>query len=371
VIAVASNSKALWYLTRGTGMVSLVLLTASVALGVVEVARFATRTWPRFVVAALHRNIALLATAFLCIHIITAVADSFAPIRIVDVFVPFIGTYRPFWLGLGAVSFDLLLAIVVTSLLRERLGYKTWRVVHWTAYACWPIALLHGLGTGSDTSHHWAALVNLSCLVAVVVAVWVRVGWTPTASAGRRVLSVLASATISVGVVAWMVLEPMRPGWARKAGTPSTLLASSNSTHSVPATSGTIASQLARIPIPFSSTLSGTIIQTSPGAGRATVTIAAALSSTPGVHLKITIEGTPLADGGVSMDHGTVRLGLVDAPNLFHGSVTSLNGTDVTASLRAANGTTVALSAHFNVDGTTGRISGTVSGQPGGSGNGH
>ena len=161
VLAAATNSKAIWYLTRGTGMVSLVLLTASVALGIAEVVRFATPRWPRFVVAALHRNISLLATAFLAVHIITAVADSFAPIRIVDVFVPFVGTYRPLWLGLGAVGLDLLLALVISSLLRERIGYKAWRAVHWAAYACWPVALLHGLGTGSDTRVRWAVFINV------------------------------------------------------------------------------------------------------------------------------------------------------------------------------------------------------------------
>jgi hypothetical protein len=346
-------------------MVSLVLLTASVAFGVAEVARFATPRWPRFVVAALHRNISLLATVFISIHVVTAVADSFAPIRIVDVFVPFVGTYRPFWLGLGAVSFDLLIALIVTSLLRERIGYTAWRAVHWAAYACWPIALLHGLGTGSDTRERWAVFVNLGCLAAVVVAIWLRVGWTRTASAGRRTLAVLGSATIAVGVVAWMVSEPMRPGWARKAGTPSALLAASSSTQTVPATSGAVKSELARIPIPFSATLSGTIRQTSPAAGQATVTIAAQLSSMPDVRLRVVIDGTPLANGGVSMDHGTVRLGLAGAPNLYRGQVASLNGTDISASLRAANGTTVALTANFSVDGTTNHVGGTVTGQPG------
>ena len=50
------------------------------------------------------------------------------------------------WLSLGAVAFDLLLAIALTSLVRDRLSYRTWRAVHWLAYACWPVALWHGLG---------------------------------------------------------------------------------------------------------------------------------------------------------------------------------------------------------------------------------
>ena len=319
MLAAATNSKAMWYLTRGTGMVSLVLLTASVALGIAEVVRFATPRWPRFVVAALHRNISLLATAFLAVHIITAVADSFAPIRIVDVFVPFVGTYRPLWLGLGAVGLDLLLALVISSLLRERIGYKAWRAVHWAAYACWPVALLHGLGTGSDTRVRWAVFINLACLAAVVAAIWVRVGWTRTASSGRRVLAALGTTTIAVGVVAWMLAEPMRPGWARKAGTPSALLASSSAA-TLPAPSGAAASALARIPIPFTSAVRGTIRQTSPAPGRAAVVITARLSSLPGVRLRVVIEGTPLADGGVSMDHGTVRLGVTGTPDVFHGS---------------------------------------------------
>jgi len=211
VLAAASSSKALWYATRGTGMVSLVLLTASVGLGISELVRFASPRWPRFVVAGLHRNVSLLATAFLAVHIATAVADSFASISLVDVLIPFVGVYRPIWLGLGTVAFDLILALVVTSLLRERLGFRAWRAVHWAAYAAWPFALVHGLGTGSDTRLRWAVAVT-------------RVGWTRTASSARRVTAALGSMTIAVGVVAWMLVEPMRPGWARKAGTPSALL---------------------------------------------------------------------------------------------------------------------------------------------------
>jgi len=369
VLAAATNSKALWYLTRGTGMVSLVLLTASVGLGIAEVVRLATPRWPRFVVAGLHRNVSLLATAFLAVHIITAVADSFAPIRIVDVFVPFVGTYRPLWLGLGAVGLDLLVALVVTSLLRERLGYKLWRTVHWAAYACWPVALLHGLGTGSDTRARWAVFINLGCLAAVVVAIWVRVGWMRTVSSGRRVLAVLSSATIALGVVSWMVLEPMRPGWARKAGTPSALLASSSSARTARASSSAVASGRARIPIPFSSAVRGSIRQLSSGTGTETVTIAARLSSMPGVHLRVVIEGTPLASGGVSMDRGSVVLAVAGVTDLS-GSIVSLSGADVVATVRTATGATATLTMSFSIDSTSNRVSGTVSAELGSSPNG-
>ena len=368
-VLAATNAKAMWYLTRSTGMVSLVLLTASVVMGIVEVARFATPRWPRFVVAALHRNVSLLATAFLGVHILTAVLDTFAPIRIVDLFVPFVGSYRPFWLGLGALALDLLLALVITSLLRERIGYRAWRVVHWAAYACWPIALMHGLGTGSDTRAHWAVLVNVSCLALVLTAVFVRVGSTRAASSGRRVLAVLGSTTIAIAVVAWMLTEPMQPGWARKAGTPSALLASANP---APARAGSSAgAKTAQIPIPFSSALHGSMHQTSPTAARSKVTIAATLTAIPGARLRVVIDGTPLADGGVSMDRGAVRLGTAAAPAMYRGDVVSLDGTAVVAALRAADGTRIRLDMNFNVDGASTNVSGTVTGRAGGPGDGN
>ena len=77
----ASGPSPYWYLTRSTGAVALLLLTAAVVLGVVEVRRWSTPRWPRFVVDALHRNVALLAMVFLCLHILTSVLDSFDRFR--------------------------------------------------------------------------------------------------------------------------------------------------------------------------------------------------------------------------------------------------------------------------------------------------
>ena len=154
VLAVSSPSP-LWFITRGTGAISLVLLTLTVALGIANVRRTRIGETPRFVLDSVHRSASLLAVSFVAVHILTTLLDGFAPITLLDVVVPFGSTYRPLWLGLGAVAFDLLIAIVITSLLRRRLGYRAWRTTHWLAYASWPVALVHGLGTGSDTRTHW------------------------------------------------------------------------------------------------------------------------------------------------------------------------------------------------------------------------
>ena len=108
----------------------------------------------------LHKNVSLLALVVLAIHILTVVVDSYAPVHLIDAFVPFISGDRPIWLGLGALAFDLMIAVIVTSLLRDRIGLRTWRAVHWTAYASWPLAIVHGIGTGSDTKLGWVLVLN-------------------------------------------------------------------------------------------------------------------------------------------------------------------------------------------------------------------
>lgn len=169
-----TNNIALWYAARGTGMVALMLLTATVVLGVMGPLRTSTRSLPRFAVALLHRNIALLTLVFLVVHIGSSVVDRYAGIGWMDALVPFGSVYRPFWLGLGAAAFDLLIALIVTSLLRPWINQRLWRAVHWLAYACWPVAMVHALGTGTDAWHGWTLLVTLGCLGAVAVATVIR-----------------------------------------------------------------------------------------------------------------------------------------------------------------------------------------------------
>jgi predicted ferric reductase len=220
----ATGPSLYWYLTRSTGAVALLLLSAAVVLGVVDVRRWRTPRWPRFVVDALHRNVALLAMVFLCLHILTSVLDSFAPISLIDTVVPFGGSYRPFWLGLGAVAFDLLIAVTLTSLLRQRMGYASWRTIHWLTYASWPIALLHDFGTGSDVNDTWLLALSVLCLLAVLAAVIVRVadGWPE--HLGRRAAALGGAGVFSLFLLLWMPNGPLGSEWARRSGTPSSLL---------------------------------------------------------------------------------------------------------------------------------------------------
>lgn len=216
----------LWYASRGLGLVLLLALTASVVLGVLTSERWRTGEGPRFLAAGLHRSLSLLALPLLGLHGLTVLLDPFARLGLADITIPFATAYRPLWLGLGVLSGELLVAVVATSLVRPRIGFGAWRFVHWAAYAAWPLALLHGLGTGSDTKAGWALLLYGGSLLAVLVAVLVRLlGGSGRQRPWRVWMAVLASAG-AVAAVAWTVAGPLQPGWARQAGTPPDLLGS-------------------------------------------------------------------------------------------------------------------------------------------------
>ena len=209
---------ALWYLTRGSGAVTLLLLTASLVLGIVHVQRGRAGGAPRLLVESAHRTISLLVLVVLALHVVTAVLDPFAPIRLLDAFLPFTSAYRPLWLGLGAVALDLLLALTVTSVLRARLGHRAWRAVHWAAYACWPVAVVHGLGTGSDARTTWLLALALGCVAAVVVALALRLAASGPGRSLQRggAAAVIAAAAAALAALAAPGTAGRRLGAARR-----------------------------------------------------------------------------------------------------------------------------------------------------------
>jgi predicted ferric reductase len=162
----------LWFVSRAFGLVSLLLLTGTVALGCAHASRASSDGWQRFTLHAVHRNLSLLALAFLAVHIGSAIIDGYVPLQWLDAVVPFASDYHPFWVGMGAVAFDLMIAVLVTSLLRGRLSQRLWRAVHVSSYALWPVAVIHGLGIGgSDSKLTWVIALNGVCAAAVAASV--------------------------------------------------------------------------------------------------------------------------------------------------------------------------------------------------------
>ena len=163
----------IWYIARGAGVMALLMLTVSVTLGIATRQGKPLAGLPRFAVATVHRNASLIGLGLVLVHMLTLLFDSYANLNPIDLLVPFVGSYRTFWLGLGTLAFDLLIVVMITSLNRARLGLRTWRALHWLSYALWPIALAHGLGTGTDNTQLWMGVLAIGCATAVgATATW-------------------------------------------------------------------------------------------------------------------------------------------------------------------------------------------------------
>lgn len=161
----------LWAIGRATGIIALLLFTASMLLGIVTRSGRPLPGLPRFSVALVHRNVSLFSMVFLALHVGTLMFDSYAKLALIDVVLPFFGDFRPLWQGLGTIALDVAVALAVTGVLRHRIGPRVFRAVHWASYAMWPLALAHSLGNGTDALSGWFLAIAAACVVAVGAAI--------------------------------------------------------------------------------------------------------------------------------------------------------------------------------------------------------
>ena len=173
---------AFWYLGRGTGIIALVMFTLTMVLGITTRSGRRAAGLDRFGVADLHKTAALTGTGLVAAHVVSLLFDPYAQLRLIDVVLPFGGAYRPMWLGLGTAAVDVMVVLVASSLLRHRIGPRAFRALHWAAYGMWPLALVHGLGTGTDAGTSWFRWIAVGCVVAVGAALT----WRLTPGYGER-----------------------------------------------------------------------------------------------------------------------------------------------------------------------------------------
>ena len=356
--AATLGPSAYWYLTRGTGAVALVLLTVSVVIGIAGSLRVTVYHWPRFAIDAVHRDVSLLAIALLVVHIVTSVLDGFAPIALTAAVIPFISSYRPFWLGLGAVAFDLLLAIAITSLVRRRLGYRRWRAIHWFAYASWPIAVLHGLGTGTDTKVWWMLALTAACGAAVVIAVCARIAFAEPSRPVWRAPAFALSIVAPVALLVFTVLGPLSQGWARRAGTPANLLAPAHPRHAPVLTAAAKAK-----PKPFSAALAGSLRQAQLPFG-SIVDLRMRLSGGATGRLRVRLGGAPIPGGGLTLRGSQVDLIADGIPSVLQGRVSSLAGDRLVAHVRGSSGAALNLDLHLRLNTRTDSVTGHLTAAP-------
>jgi methionine sulfoxide reductase heme-binding subunit len=368
VLAATHGPTALWYVTRGAGIVALILLTAVMVLGVATSLGWTSERWPRFFSQSLHRDLSLFCLVLIVVHVVTTVMDGFAPIGFLDAVIPFRSPYRPLWLGFGALAFDLFVVLAITSALRRRIGYRLWKVIHWLAYACWPVAVFHGLGTGTDSRLGLVLFIDALCVASVVGALGYRLaaGWP--VYAGRRVLSGSAASAFCLALALFVVFGPLRPNWSKRAGTPTGLLAGASAASAAPSASqgGQPPSQptsgnggSASLPTtPFQANFAGSFTTSPPDAsGLVTVDIRGQLNGGANLPFEIVLRGTQEGDG-VRLTSSQVTVG----PGT--GQIVALDG-DRVVSVVHSGGSSLTLTMQLGLDQSTGRVQGMAQGTPG------
>jgi len=172
-----------WYAARAGGMLAYLLLTASVAVGLLMSGRARLQRWPRFALEDVHRFLGILAGTFIAVHGAALLLDHVVPFSLGQLLVPGTGSYRPLWVALGIVAAELLAALAVTNHYRKRLPHGLWRRLHMLNFAVWALALVHGLTTGTDASTTWALVLYAGSAWLVLALLFHRI---PVQSSERR-----------------------------------------------------------------------------------------------------------------------------------------------------------------------------------------
>jgi predicted ferric reductase len=150
---VGQDIKAYWYISRASAIVAYGLLWLSMMLGLSMTNKLA-RSWPGSLAAYdLHQFISLLGLSFVIVHALVLIGDRFTSISLIQVLVPFTTTkYRPEFVGLGQIGFYLWLVLIGSFYIRRRIGTHAWRLVHFASFISYLVALIHGIGSGTDTT---------------------------------------------------------------------------------------------------------------------------------------------------------------------------------------------------------------------------
>lgn len=162
-----------WYAARAAGVIAYALLTSGVLVGVLLGGRARLSRWPAFALTDVHRFLSLLTGAFIAIHVCALLVDRYAHVSFTTLVLPGASSYRPFWIALGTVALELLLAVALSNLLRKRLGHARWRRVHYLTFGVWIAATAHGIGAGTDATAGWLRVLYVVSIGSVGLAlIW-------------------------------------------------------------------------------------------------------------------------------------------------------------------------------------------------------
>ncbi len=367
MISAAVSISPLWYISRSAGYVGLVLLGLIGILGIVTAGNLRNARGTKFFAPELHRSLSLLAIVVLGIHVGAAVADKYSFIGVKDIVIPFGSAYRPLWVGLGAVAVDLGVAVIVTSLIRIKLGYRGWKMVHWVSYPIFALSILHGLGSGTDTSLWFSKLLYLVVVGSLVLAIIARLIARQDRISPKRIVLLVTSFAVPLAILIWAISGPFQLNWPARAqgGIKQAALTSASITKT--ATGSTVQStHTALAPLGLNSNYvsnwSGKVDQSpANGQGEIALRLMGSLSSSPNYLLSVVLIGVPLG-GGVSMTSSLVEIAANDDAVVYKGSVIALNGTTFVAQVADATGKSTTFSASINLGTNGSSFTATIAG---------
>ncbi|HWP63182.1 MAG TPA: ferric reductase-like transmembrane domain-containing protein [Candidatus Binatia bacterium] len=323
-----------WTMARAAGLLAYLLTTASVAFGLVLHHRWRSASWPRFVTNEVHRTVSLLALLAVAGHGLALLLDPYLAPTLSELLVPLTISYRPLWVAVGIIGAYLLLGLWLSQYLRSWLGYRAWARLHLLTYAAWVLALVHGLGAGSDTGTPWALAAYGGSVALVGGLVVARI--LDTEPEAVRFFGFGLVALVFTVVATWAIDGPLSPGWSARAGSTlargqAALTATSTSGAGGPAASPGPASSTAQA---FRASFDGTIGVERTAGGRVLV-IDGRFVGPPDGSLQILLASTrdPAAASRLVLDIPTV--GTCD------GRVTALGETSLVGSCQYGDGTAV------------------------------
>lgn len=349
----------LWYISRSAGFVGLALLGVIGVLGIVTAGNFHFGRGSRFIAPEVHRSLSLLAIVILAIHVGAAVLDKYSRIGFKDIFIPFVSQYRPIWIGIGALAVDIGIAVLITSFLRVKMGYKSWKAIHWLSYPVFALSIIHGLGSGSDSPILLGKAIYIAVGGILLVGVFVRLASMRDLSKLKKLSLAIASVMVPVVVISWAIVGPFTSSWPTRAqgGLHQAVLASAQ----VPVSKKTtrVSSAPFNLPVGYSSGWQGKVDESPPNSqGEVAIRLLGKLAASKGYEFSIVLIGIP-QDGGVSMASSIVEIANSAGTTVYKGTVTSLSGSTIVCSLSGSTGGDITLVAALQLS-SSNTFSGTV-----------
>lgn len=148
--------KIYWYLSRASGFVTLTVLWAAMAMGL-GITNKMVRLWPGAPTAfSIHQYASLLGLGFAVYHGLVLMGDHYTDFSLPRLATPFSIDYKTFWIGLGQTSFYVWVLVVLSFYVRQHIGQKTWRMIHYVNFAIYVMSFLHAMMSGTDSDARWA-----------------------------------------------------------------------------------------------------------------------------------------------------------------------------------------------------------------------